>query len=136
MRTNAGNEELMRRMEELVREHLRESRRAIEKAVGRVFGEVLEYPVQPPEPKKKKRKKAKKMLTRRTESEIVALEERFYNALCDAPGESMAVLAGQIGVSRADLQVPVLRLKRAKRIRSSGKRAQTRYYPMLREVRQ
>lgn len=68
--------------------------------------------------------------TRRLSDEIGGLSERFYEALCRTPGETMAVLAPIVGATARDLKRPVLLLKRAGRIRSVGTKHATRYFPM------
>jgi hypothetical protein len=67
---------------------------------------------------------------RRASNEIGALSERFYEALCRSPGETMTVLAPIVGTTARDLNRPMLALKRAGRIRSVGTRHATRYFPM------
>ena len=68
--------------------------------------------------------------SRRPSEEIGALSERFYEALCRAPGEKMAVLAPMVGATAPELNRPMLLLKRAGRIRSVGTKHATRYFPM------
>jgi hypothetical protein len=72
----------------------------------------------------------KQAAPRRTPEELVSLGERFYAVLCQRPGETMTVLAPQIGVAPRVLQVAVARLRREGRVRVVGKKHQTRYYPM------
>lgn len=67
---------------------------------------------------------------RRPSDQIGALSERFYEALCQSPGEKMAVLAPIVGATARDLNRPMLLLKRAGRIRSVGTKHATRYFPM------
>ena len=54
----------------------------------------------------------------------------IYEALCQSPGEKMAVLAPMIGATARDLNRPMLLLKRSGRIRSVGTKHATRYFPM------
>lgn len=67
---------------------------------------------------------------RRPADEIGALSERLYEAVCQAPGETMSVLAPKIGSTARELNRPMLALRRAGRIRSVGTKFQTRYFPM------
>ncbi len=67
---------------------------------------------------------------RRPSEAIAALSERFYEALCQSPGETMTVLAPIVGATARDLNRPVALLKRAGRIRSVGTKHSTRYFPM------
>jgi HAMP domain-containing protein len=71
---------------------------------------------------------------RRAADEIGALSERFYEALCRTPGETMTVLAPVVGATARELNRSVLLLRRAGRIRSVGTKHQTRYFPMAREA--
>lgn len=68
--------------------------------------------------------------SRRPSDEIGALSERFYEALCRSPGETMTVLAPMVGATSRELNRPVLLLRRAGRIRSVGVKHATRYFPM------
>lgn len=67
---------------------------------------------------------------RRASDELGTLGDRFYEALCRAPGETMSVLAPVVGASARELHRPVTALKAAGRIRSVGTRHATRYFPM------
>jgi hypothetical protein len=58
------------------------------------------------------------------------LAERFYEILCEAPGETMVVLASKVGATPRALHLPVAKLKRTGRVRSVGERQRTRYFPM------
>jgi hypothetical protein len=71
---------------------------------------------------------------RRPPAEIAALGERLYKAVCATPGETMSILAGQVGVAARDLHRPMTCLKRAGRIRAVGSRHLTRYFPMVKET--
>jgi len=73
----------------------------------------------------------KKSSPRRSSDEIAELAERFYTAVCDAPGKLMAELAAKMDVAPSTLLVPVAQLKRAGRIRAVGQRQNTRYFPRL-----
>jgi hypothetical protein len=67
---------------------------------------------------------------RRPSAEITALGERLYQAVCAKPGETMTVLAGDLGASARQLNRPMTQLKRLGRIRGIGQRHQTRYFPL------
>ena len=72
---------------------------------------------------------------RRTPAEIAALGDRFYQAVCAKPGETMTVLAADVGASARELHRPMSLLKRDGRVRSVGQRHRTRYFPVGSEVR-
>lgn len=69
---------------------------------------------------------------RRSGAEIAVLEEQFLQAVWATPGEAMSVLAGRVGVLPGRLQVPIARLKGARRIKTVGERQFTRYFPIER----
>jgi hypothetical protein len=134
MRTKTmGHDVLAEGIERLVREYISTIRRAAEGAVDRAFAEG---DCGRPEPKVKLRQQSSRSPAgrRRAGDEIVALSERFYEALCRTPGETMTVLAPVIGSTARELSRPVLLLKRTGRIRSVGSRYATRYFPMAREA--
>ena len=121
-------------IERLVREYISTIRMAAEGAVDRA---VAVSGGGRPVPGAKLRQQSaapSRQGTRRAAEEIGALSERFYEALCRAPGETMTVLAPVVGSTARELNRPVLRLKRAGRIRSVGTKHATRYFPMAREA--
>jgi len=70
----------------------------------------------------------------RSRDEIAALEKEFIAVVRSNPGGSMGALASQIGVKRAELQVPIKRLKAKKKIKLVGQRQFTCYFPVEEEV--
>jgi len=67
---------------------------------------------------------------RRGVEEVAALEDQFYAVVCRNPGETMVMLAPQVGASPRALHVAVARLKQAGRVRAVGQRQFTRDFPM------
>lgn len=65
---------------------------------------------------------------------MAALSERLYDAICSKPGEKMTVLAASVGVAPREMLVPSAKLKRAGRVRTVGRKQQTRYFPMLKSA--
>ena len=108
----------------MVREHLAATRSAARIAVERAFGSEA---VSDPAPR---RVKSSDGLKRRASTELAALGERFYKAVCVKPGETMTVLSAEVGASARELHRSVALLKRAGRVRAVGQRSQTRYFPM------
>ena len=127
MITNAKNQELAQQIEQLVREHVTILRAVAKAAVEQAFAAVQTEPAKKPKRARTKTKPAR----RRSPEEVAALGERFYDAVCKLPGETMTILAGQVGATPRQLQVPVAQLKRAGRVRSAGQRSQTRYFPLI-----
>ena len=104
-------ESLSDQIEHLVREHIEASRRAAAAAVERAFGS--------------------NPIRLRATTEVVALGERLYEAVRAQPGETMAVLAPELGKTPRELHRPMMVLKRAGRVRAVGQRHQTRYFPAV-----
>ena len=71
---------------------------------------------------------------RRSRAEIAALSSRFLEVVRSEPGQPMSVLAPRIGVSASELQVPVARLKIAKKVKTVGRRHMTCYFPVSDDV--
>lgn len=67
---------------------------------------------------------------RRSSAEVDALAERLYEAILDEPGQAMSVLAARVGSEPRALLPAVARLKNARRIRTTGQRQATRYFPL------
>jgi hypothetical protein len=126
MSTTTSNQDLGERIEQLVQQHIEASRRAAQQAVERAFARAASGPARPrsrPQPNPSSDK-------RRTRTEIAALGERFYQALCARPGETMTVLAADVGATPSELNRSMTLLKRAGRVRTAGARSRTRYFPM------
>lgn len=114
-------EALEKRIEQLVREHLAAQQLAARAAVERAFGGAARPQRQaPPE----------SLGHRRPPTEMAAIGDRLYRAVCARPGETMAVLASDLGASVKGLQRPMMHLKNAGQVRSVGQRNMTRYFPM------
>lgn len=72
---------------------------------------------------------ARPQTTRRSSEQIQILKDSVYQALCSSPGQTMSVLAEQVGTTPRQLQVPIARLKAEDLIRSVGQRPSVRYFP-------
>jgi len=125
MASTTSNEELAKKIERLVEEHIAESRRVAQEALARAFGS-------PPAKSGRARPPAAKRhwKGRRSPDEVAELGERLYAAICAKPGAGMSALATEVGASVRELHRPMTRLKDDSRIRSVGKRHLTRYFPM------
>lgn len=119
-------EELAASIEKLVRNHVAEIHRSAVAALERGLAVAGAKPK--PEAKARARRGASR---RRDPEEVGALAERLHAAVCDAPGETMGVLAERIGVTVRELNRPMNNLRRAGRLRSAGVRNQTRYFPTV-----
>lgn len=115
-------EELQNQIERLVREHLAVQRRAATAAVERAFA-YASPPARTP---------ARRSTTgrRRTSTEMSELADQLYKAVHANPGETITVIAAEVGEMPHALSRPMAHLKRAGRVRSAGQRHLTRYFPM------
>jgi hypothetical protein len=118
-------EQLTKRIEELMREHVAGVQLAAVEAVARAVARENRMrrggPTTP---------RSAASRPHRSESEIAALSERLYEAVCKKPGELMAVFAAELNSSANELQMPMRRLRSDDRVRSIGARHQTRYFPL------
>lgn len=128
MRMKTTIESLGEQIEQLVRAHIEASRRASADAVERAFAlassttRLLSQPA---------RTQTRARSRRRATTELTALGERLYQAVCAQPGETMGVLGPVLGETPRELHRPMAVLKRAGRVRSVGERHQTRYFPSM-----
>jgi hypothetical protein len=109
-------------IERLVREHLAAQQMAARAAIERAFA------VMAPAPRPEVQRRA--MSARRTPTQVAELAEQLFAAVQTCPGETMTVIAARVGEKPLALSLPMLRLKRAGRVRSAGERNLTRYFPM------
>jgi hypothetical protein len=120
------NEDLGKRIEQMIVEQIAATRKVAQEAVQRAFaGASIAAPrvvVRGP--------RARESGKRRPAADLVALGERFYGVLCGRPGETMAVLATEVGASPRELHRAVARLKQGGRVRAVGQRSHTRYFPL------
>jgi hypothetical protein len=124
MKSSNGSQGLGERIEEMVREHVAAARREAQAAVERAFGGPGRQSAVAP------RRERAGVQRRRASAELTALGERFYEAVCGKPGETMAVLGAEVGATARELHRSVALLKRSGRVRAVGERSHTRYFPM------
>lgn len=124
--------DLEKQIERLVHEHIAACQMTATAAVSRAFGS--------PSSKRPKTQRSARVRAapsrRRPPSEVAALGEQLYEAVCAHPGEAMTVLAAQVGEGTRELNRPMTLLKRAGRVRSVGQRQHTRYFPMAAKASQ
>src|SRR5262245_38005430 len=128
MTNTTSIQDLGRRIEQLVEEHMAASRRAAQEAVERAFVSRSRSVASMKAPRAAATTGG--TLKRRAPEDVAALGERLYRAVCANPGTGMIVLAGEVGGSARELHRPMALLKRAGRVRSVGARHLTRYFPM------
>jgi hypothetical protein len=130
--TNTSIQNLEKEIEQLVRKHVEACEIAAAAAVQRAFGaaRTSRSRVQRPASRKRSVPKPGTMNNRRSAAELAKLGERLYAAVCDKPGETMHVIAAEVGASPRELQRPMFLLKQAGTVRSAGQRSFTRYFPM------
>lgn len=124
MRDATSHRDLEQRIEQLVREHIASIHRNTREALERAFAGGTS-----PRPGRVTQGTCCRPQQRRAPTEVSALGQRLYRAVCARPGEGMAVLAREIGASVRDLHRPMALLKKAGRVRHVGQRTLTRYFP-------
>jgi hypothetical protein len=122
--------DLAERIERLVREYISTIRIAAEVAVERAVGASAIGSTTAMASAKQRAPSPARRGMRRPSDEIGALSERLYEAVSQAPGETMIVIAPMIGATARELSRPMLLLRQAGRIRSVGRKHATRYFPM------
>ena len=123
-----ANEDLGERIEQIIGEHIAAARKEAQAAMERAFAAASKAPSTPVSAARVVRMRAPGK--RRGGAELAALGERFLRVLSSRPGETMAVLAADVGASPRDLHRAVMQLKAAGRVRAVGQRSQTRYFPL------
>ena len=123
--TTTSIEQLQIEIEKLVRAHLTAQKAAAAAAVERAFASATM-------PRRKTAAPLSKRAwgRRRPPTEVAGIAERLYAAVLAHPGETMAVIAADVGETALALSRPMHHLKSAGRVRSVGKRHLTRYFPM------
>ena len=112
-------------IEKLVRAHLTAQKAAATAAVERAFASATAS-----KPKASAPASSRAWGRRRPPTEVAGIAERLYKAVVAHPGETMAVIAADVGESALALSRPMHVLKNASRVRSAGQRQMTRYFPM------
>lgn len=80
--------------------------------------------------KEKTPARTRKSSQRRDPALVAELAERLHAQVMAEPGESMVVYAKQLDSGVRELHRPMTLLKRAGRLRTTGVRNRTRYFPM------
>ena len=125
----ANIEDLTVRIEQVIQEHIAASHAAAADAMERAFV-VGMVGVKEQSGRARPRRKAQSG-RRRTPDEMAAAGKRLYETICAKPGETMTVLAADIGMAPQKLQRPLAGLKCAGKVRSVGQRHLTRYFPLV-----
>jgi hypothetical protein len=129
--TTTSIEELSRRIEQVVQEHLEASRAVVTAAVQRAFGQELSAA-----PARARRtSRAAKSAPRRTQEQVAEVGERLCHAVRTNPGRGMNELATELELAPRELLRPMALLRRAGRVRSAGERNHTRYFPTAQATR-
>ena len=114
-------------VERLVREHLAACEMPAASALREAFRRASSHR---PQRSRTTPKSSRSASRRRTREEIAELEQRLYEAICQHPGETMAVIAPAVGATPRELNRPATVLRRQGRVRSVGQRHRTRYFPV------
>lgn len=121
------HQELGQRIERLVQEHVAAIHQMAREALDRAFVNTARSRVA--ERRVRERPVSSSKRKRRAPAEVSALGERLYRVVCAHPGEGIAVLARELGVSALELHRPMTLLRQEGRVRSVGQRHNTRYFP-------
>lgn len=127
--TRTGTDGLVKRIEQLVQEHIAASHQAAQDALQRAFASSLA-------PGLKTMRPVRRTVTgkRRDAAEMAVMCERLYEAVSAQPGALMTAHCSQLGVSVRELQLPMAQLKQKGKVRSVGQRSLMRYFPMNRSA--
>ena len=117
-------EQLQNEIEKLVRAHLATQRLATTAAVERAFASATASRAKAPAPS------SRGVSRRRPPTEVAEIAERLFAAVRANPGETMTVIAAEVGETALALSRPMHNLKLSGRVRSAGQRSLTRYFPM------
>ena len=130
MSTTTSIEELQGQIEKLVRAHVAAVEAAATAAVARAVSSGMARTQAGGTPSSARRPSRKQRPDRRRSPEEVAeLAERLAAAVHATPGETMTVLAAEVGAKPRDLGIAVKHLRSAARIRTVGERQGMRYFP-------
>ena len=116
--------DLAEQIDKLVRDHIAQVHADATAALERAFASSSVKP-----PRTKSTPRTRKASTRRDPEVVAELGERLHAQVLAEPGESMTVYAKALGENVRDLHRPMTLLKRAGRLRTTGVRNNTRYYP-------
>lgn len=126
MSNTKSAQDLGQRIEQMITEHIAASRACAQEAVARGFASAAIASTPSAATRRNRSSPGKKRLS----ADIAALGERFYQAVCAKPGETMTVLGADVGASARELSRSVILLRRAGRVRAVGSRHLTRYFPL------
>ena len=132
MTNTTSIQDLSKRIEEVIQEHIAASHRAATAALDRAFGRAT---LGTATAGGARRARAEGVSARRrAPQEMSAIGGRLYQAVCAKPGAAMTVLAADIGATPRALNRPMMHLKRAGKVRSVGQRHLARYFPLVDEA--
>ena len=115
--------DLSEQIDKLVRDHLAQAHAEAAAAVERAFALDVKAT------KAKGPRRTRATGQRRDPALVAELAERLHAEVMVAPGESMVVYAKQLDANVRELHRPMTLLKRAGRLRTTGVRNNTRYFP-------
>lgn len=131
MNTSKSAQELSKEIEEVVERYMAEGRRAATQALEQAFGGPVTAVMRSKVAKPRAMVSSNSGYSRRTPEELAELEARLCEVVHTRPGEGMAVFAAELEMSVRALHLPMSALKRDGRVRSTGQRQRTRYFPCV-----
>ncbi len=116
----------MKTIQTRIDEHVDAFVGTLQQLVREVAVEALQRRLGAPRGAKRRRQTS----SRRSTEEIGALTEALYEAICAQPGELMATIGQAISRGPRELALCAHRLIAAGRVRKTGQRQHTRYFPV------
>lgn len=117
--------DLVEQIDKLVRDHLAQVHKEATVALERAFASSSTLA-----PRTKAPTRTRKSAKRRDPALVAEIAERLHERVLAEPGESMVVYAKHLGTGVRELHRPMTLLKQSGRLRTTGVRNKTRYFPM------
>ena len=131
MRTASTPEQLANAIESLVASYINEVRQAVQHAVERSLSRPMAAGRRSKKGNDDGSPAPESTSKRRTAAQLEQTCEQLCALVRARPGESIAVLAEEMGESAMTLQRPMAKLRTEGRVRSVGERHMTRYFPAV-----
>lgn len=131
MRTPSTPEQLANAIESLVTSYIDEVRQAAQQAIERSLCRPVAVRRQLKASGSQRSPASESSIKRRTTAQLDQTCEKLCTLVRARPGESIVVLAEELGESALTLQRPMAKLRAEGRVRSVGERHMMRYFPAV-----
>jgi hypothetical protein len=125
----------MKTIQTRIDESVEELIRNLNVLVGEAALDTLARRMRQNQPRVGQRRSRSAAQTHREPEEISALGEELYAQICRHPGETMLTLSKLVKQSPKMLALPSRKLVEAGRVKKTGQKQQTRYFPVGREAK-